>query len=130
MLKTLIKIIDLFHFLMLFFPIYMVLFPNLYFDRYAKWILAFYILVPLHWVFFNGLCLGTAINLKLGAYSNTKTTSKFSETYMMWLYRPIMNIFGWKEDTLGMDKIVTLHSIINIGLVWYYTFYKVYYLLF
>ena len=33
-----------------------------------------------------------------------------------------MDLIGWKWDSVGLDKMVTLHWIINIILVWYYSF--------
>jgi len=80
-------------------------------------------LIPLHWVFINNMCLTTYISINLGDYKNSKTTSQFSENNLMWLYTPLLQLFGWKFDNDGMDKITTLHSFINILFIWYYCFY-------
>ena len=115
------RILNALHIAILFVPVILFLLPrrfiNKYFKKYLKWILLFYILIPLHWPFFDDACLFTKISMDLGDYSQAKTTSQFSEENMMWLYGPIMRLFGWKFDSNGMNKVVTLHSIINILLV-------------
>ena len=115
------RILNALHLAILFVPIILFLLPRRiikkYFKKYLKIILVFYILVPLHWPFFDDACLFTKISMDLGDYSQAKTTSQFSEENMMWLYGPIMRLFGWKFDSIGMNKVVTLHAIINILLV-------------
>lgn len=115
------RILNAIHIAILFVPVFIFLLPrriiNKYFKRYLKGILLFYILIPLHWPFFNDACLFTKISMDLGDYSEAKTTSQFSEENMMWLYEPVMRFFGWKFNSNGMNKVVTLHSIINILLV-------------
>ena len=59
----------------------------------------------------------------MGDYKNTRTTSDFSEHNLKWLYLPIMKVFNWKWNSQGLDKMVTLHWIINIILIWIYTFF-------
>tara|TARA_B100000902_G_C26972015_1_gene745886 strand:- start:100 stop:291 length:192 start_codon:yes stop_codon:yes gene_type:complete len=54
---------------------------------------------------------------------NTQTTSGFSETYLKWLYKPIMNLFKWEWNTKGLDKMINTHWIVNYILVWYYLFF-------
>lgn len=89
-----------------------------YFKPYLKYILLFYILLPLHWVFFDNACIFTKISIKFGDYADAKTTSQFSEENMMWLYRPVLNIFGWKFNSIGLNKVVTLNAILNILFIW------------
>ena len=112
------RILNAIHIAILFVPPILFLLPwriiNKYFKKYLKTILLFYILVPLHWPFFDNACLFTKISMDFGDYSQAKTTSQFSEENMMWLYAPIMRLFGWNFDSVGMNKVVTLHSIINI----------------
>ena len=115
------RILNALHLAILFVPIILFLLPrriiNKYIKKYLIIILLFYILVPLHWPFFDNACLFTKLSMDLGDYSQAKTTSQFSEENMMWLYGPIMRLFKWKFDSNGMNKVVTLHSIINILLV-------------
>ena len=60
---------------------------------------------------------------EMGDLQDTETTSGFSEANLKWLYEPIMRLFGWKWDSRGLDKMVTLHWIVNIILIWYFCFY-------
>lgn len=113
-------ILDLIHFTVVFIPIIIFLFPKVSFHKY---LLLFISLLPLHWVYFDNHCVLTQISKKHGSMKKTETTSAFSETYLWWLYKPIMNLIGWKWDSKGLDKMVTLHWIINIILVWYYSFF-------
>ena len=80
-------------------------------------------MVPIHWAFFNGKCIFTMLTLKTGSLNNTKTDSHFSEVYLKWLYKPIMDLIGWRWDSKGIIKMVNLHWVINFGLLWYFTFY-------
>ena len=89
-----------------------------YFKPYIKYILLFYALLPLHWVFFDDACIFTKLSVMFGDYSDAETTSQFSEENMMWLYGPLLKLFGWQFNSVGMNKIVTLHSILNILFIW------------
>ena len=60
----------------------------------------------------------------MGALQNTQTDSGFSETYLKWLYKPIINLIGWKWNDDGLDKVINLHWIINIIIIWYFIFYR------
>jgi hypothetical protein len=115
-------VMNMVHMALLFIPVVLYLVPKKEFEkyvrRYVKWILLFYVMIPLHWVFMEDMCVFTAISIKMGDYDDSETTSQFSEENMMWLYGPIMRVFGWKKDNTGMNKMVTLHSLINIILIW------------
>ena len=80
-------------------------------------------MIPLHWVFLDNRCIFTVVSQKAGDMKNPETTSPFSEKYLKWLYKPIMNIIGWEWNNEGLDKMITLNWIINIILCWYYCFY-------
>ena len=122
------NILAIFHFILIFFPLSIYTVKNIKFIKFIsdniKWIFLIYLFVPLHWVFFENKCILTDISKKLGYYTETQTDSGFSETHMKWLYKPIMDLFGWEWNDKGLDKMVTLHSIFNILLIWYFTFYK------
>lgn len=90
---------------------------------YAKWILLMSIMIPLHWPFFDNYCIFTILSKKAGDMKDKKTTSPFSEKYLKWIYKPIMDIIGWKWGEKGLGKMTTLNWIINIFLCWYYCFY-------
>lgn len=87
-------------------------------------LILFMYLIPLHWVFFDDQCIFTVISKNLGDYEEAQTTSAFSETNLKWIYKPIMNIFGWKWDSEGLDKMVNLHWAFNYIVIWYYTFFR------
>jgi hypothetical protein len=93
---------------------------------FSKWILLIGALIPLHWVFFDNSCVFTMASQELGNYQEAETTSEFSETNLKWLYQPIMKLFGWPWNNEGLDKMVTLHWVVNIILIWSYCFYFIY----
>jgi hypothetical protein len=99
------------------------LLPKKQFKKFGKWLLLFNIAIPLHWVYLNNQCILTIYSKKLGEFKDYQTTAPFSEKYMGPFYKPIMKLFDWKWNSKGLDKIVTLHWIINILLSWYYCFY-------
>lgn len=119
-------ILNIIHLVMLFSPIWLFLIPLLLIKNYSnafKIYLLIMLLVPIHWVFFDGKCIFTMLTRKTGALGNTKTKSRFSEVYLKWLYKPIMNIIGWKWDNKGLGKMVSLHWVLNFILLWYFAFY-------
>ena len=119
-------LLNAFHFVMLFSPILLFLIPLGLIKTYRYWFRFYFlvmILVPVHWVFFDGKCLFTMLTMKTGGLSNSETESRFSEIYLKWLYKPIMNIIGWKWNSNGLDKMVNLHWVINFVLLWYFNFY-------
>tara|TARA_B100001057_G_scaffold412721_1_gene428941 strand:- start:159 stop:527 length:369 start_codon:yes stop_codon:yes gene_type:complete len=117
------KILNFIHILLLLVPIVIYFFKKKLIKPYSHWILLVAAYIPLHWVFFNDSCVFTDLSIAMGDYQESETTSEFSENNLKWLYLPIMKMFGWEWNSLGLDKIVTLHWIINIFLIWYYCFY-------
>ena len=111
---------------MLFSPIWLFLVPLGLIKKYKNIFLIYFLimlLVPIHWVFFDNRCIFTIITMKAGALNNTKTDSGFSEVYLRWLYKPIMNIIGWKWNNKGVAKMVNLHWVLNFILLWYFVFF-------
>ena len=117
------QILNFFHILLLLAPIAIYIIPTIYTRPFAKWILLIAALIPLHWVFFDNSCIFTLLSQKMGDYQNAETNSEFSETNLKWLYKPIMRLFGWEWNNDGLNKMVTLHWIINIILIWIFCFY-------
>lgn len=117
------QIVNFFHLLLLFIPIGIFFIPTIYTKNIGKWVLLITALIPLHWVFFDDSCVFTLVSQKMGDYQNAQTNSEFSETNLKWLYQPIMRLFGWKWNNDGLNKMVTLHWIINIILIWIFCFY-------
>lgn len=118
-----ILILNLLHFVFLFFPIIIYFLPLSIVKPIFKWAFLVLILTPIHWVFFNNHCIFTIATKKMGNMKNVETDSGFSEKYLKWLYLPIMNLLGWEWDEEGLNKIVNLHWGINFILIWYYLFY-------
>ena len=124
------RFLDTLHFIAIFSPILLYAIPPVYLkplNPYMKWILLWFILIPLHWPFFNNQCIFTIITRKISKkrYTNTETSSAFSERNLKWLYKPVMDVIGWNWDSEGLAKMTYLHALINIILVWYYTFFLV-----
>jgi hypothetical protein len=117
------NILTILHFLVLLVPILIFFIPTKYLRKQFKYIFLILIFVPIHWNFFDGQCLSTIISKKLGDMKDTETTSGFSEKYLKWLYKPIMNIIGWEWNNEGLSKMVYLHWSINYFLIWYFLFF-------
>ena len=116
-------IFNILHFIFLFIPVLIYFIKIGIVERYMKWIFLLIALTPLHWVFFEDQCISTILSKKLGDYQDSETTSQFSENYMGWLYKPIMSIFKWEWNSEGLAKMISLHWIFNILLIWNYCFY-------
>ena len=63
--------------------------------------------VPIHWEFLDGRCIFTLFTQSQGGLVEAETNSGFSEEYLEWLYRPIMNIIGWSWNSKGLTKWLT-----------------------
>ena len=118
-----ILILNILHLFILFLPVIIYFIPIIYTKKYFKFLFLLLILVPIHWLFFDNNCILTIISKDIGNMRNTETSSGFSEKYLKWLYKPIMNLIGWKWDESGINKMVNLHWGINNILIWYYLFY-------
>tara|TARA_A100001015_G_C15027164_1_gene731134 strand:+ start:2672 stop:3130 length:459 start_codon:yes stop_codon:yes gene_type:complete len=122
----LILAMNVIHIFLFFIPVLIFWVPKNIMKPFAKYILLIFSLIPLHWVFLDNRCSFTIATQKLGNMKNTETNSAFSEKYLKWLYYPVMKIFGWEWNDSGLDKIITLHWIINILIVWFYCFFRIY----
>ena len=87
-------IFNILHFIFLFIPVLIYFIKIGIVERYMKWIFLLIALTPLHWVFFEDKCISTILSKKFGDYQDSETTSQFSENYMGWLYKPIMELIG------------------------------------
>jgi hypothetical protein len=117
------EILNLIHIIFVFTPIIIYFLPVNYIKSIFKYIFLIFILVPLHWEFFEDQCSLTILTKSFNNLKNTETSSSFSEVYMKWLYKPIMNILGWEWNDDGIAKMVNLHFAINFILLWYYLFF-------
>jgi hypothetical protein len=117
---------NIIHFILLFLPIPVfivaIVNPKLLkpYKLLIKIMVLIYLLVPIHWHFFNNQCILTVISKKLGDFQNTKTNSGFSEIVLEPFYRPLMNLFGlqWGNDK-DFNKIIYSHWAINYIMLWY-----------
>ena len=117
------KLIDILHILFLLIPIIIFFVNQRQIRNLKKYILLLIVLIPLHWVFLDNHCALTLLSKKMGNYNNSETTSQFSERYLKWIYLPIMKSLGWTWNSDDLEKMVSLHWILNILLVWYNTFF-------
>lgn len=117
------EITNSFHIVLVIIPILIFFVPLQYSRHYFKWILLYSILTPLHWKFFDNQCFLTILAKKFGAYDNSNSDSAFSERNCKWIYKPIMNLLGWEWNEENLDKIVNLHWIIYIIILWIYIFF-------
>jgi len=117
------NVFNILHFIFLFTPVLIYFIKIELVQKYIHIIFLLIAITPLHWVFFDGQCISTILNKKMGDFQESETTSQFSENYMGWLYKPIMSIFGWEWNSEGLNKIISLHWIINVILIWNYCFY-------
>jgi hypothetical protein len=117
-------LLNIIHFILLFLPIAIFFIPIKYFNSIFKYLFLVLILIPIHWEFLDGNCIFTLLTQSQGGLVEAETDSGFSEEYLEWLYRPIMNIIGWSWDNKGLNKMVNLHWLINFVLLWYFLFFK------
>ena len=120
--EFLIKLIDIIHLIIVFHPFIIFFIPVKILKIIIPWILLINFLIPIHWNFFEK-CILTKLSLKIGAYKDSVTKSEFTEKYLKWLYKPIMNLIGWKWDDTGIRKMSNLHWLINFIIVWYIAFF-------
>lgn len=119
-----VKILNFLHFILLFLPVIIFFIPIKYLSNWFKYLFLILILIPIHWEFLDGKCIFTIFTENKGGLVEAETNSAFSEEYLEWLYRPIMNIIGWKWNDNGLNKMVNLHWLINFVLLWYFLFFK------
>lgn len=121
--NTLGLILNSIHIFFVFFPFLIFAIPKLLLHKSFKYIMLAYLLTPLHWIFFDNSCIFTLITKEHGNnLQNTETESNFSEKYLKWLYKPIMELIGWKWKD-DIDKMVYLHWIVIFICLWYYAFF-------
>lgn len=119
----LIELVNVIHLFFVIAPILILFISKKKIRKYVKWVLLISILIPLHWVFFKDKCVLTIISESLGGYQNATTNSGFTEMNFKWLYYPLMKVFNWQWNEEGINKIVNLHWIVNIIVLWIYCFY-------
>ena len=120
----LVFLLDMFHLLVIFFPIIIFFIPRNTKFRFEliKYSILILLLTPVHWPLTNDKCFLSIASQKMGGLQNTQTDSMFSEKYMMWLYGPMLRVIGEKKDNKGLSKVIAIHWIFNFILIWIYIF--------
>lgn len=114
-------ILDLLHAVFLFVPLILLFVPfKLISFMIYHLLLLMYILVPIHWYYFDGQCIVTYLSKKLGGLKDTTTESPFSERWLWWFYKPLMRIL----NTDNLNNMVYNYSVFNIILMWGLVYYK------
>ena len=124
--NVIVNLLNLIHLCSFIFPFVVFFIEPKILKPYFKYIFLLYILVPPHWSLLENKCIITTMNIKMGDLQDSKTTSKFSEKYMKWLYEPIMNLFGWEWNSKNLEKMVSINWMLMLILLWIYAFFFVY----
>ena len=124
--KALSYTLDAIHFTLVFFPLLLFLVPPRDSRTWLKYVFPLYILIPLHWKFFNNQCLFTLFSIQLGTIKHKGHDSSFSDTYLRWLYKPLIRLTGNKYSPSTLDKAIYIHWGINFLLISLYAFGFVY----
>ena len=115
-------ILNSLHMLLVFFPFIIFLLPRKWFKVSFKYIMIIYLIVPLHWIFFKNTCILTNMTKTYGNNMNNPNENNFSKKYLKWLYKPFMDLVGWKWNS-DIDLAINLHWIIIFICLWYYAFF-------
>ena len=120
----LVFLLDMFHLLLVIFPIIIFFIPinSKFMFQFIKYAILLLLLTPVHWPLTHNKCVLSVASQEMGGLQNTQTDSMFSEKYMMWLYGPMLKIIGEKKDDKGLDKVIAIHWIFNFILIWLYIF--------
>lgn len=124
--KSLGYALDAFHFIILFFPLLLFLIPPSSARSWLKYVFPLYILVPLHWGLLDNQCLFTLWSIQLGSMQHQGHDSSFSDTYLRWLYKPLIALTGNEYSASTLDKAIYIHWGINFLLISLYAFGFVY----
>lgn len=118
--------LNILHLALVFFPILMFFVAPASARPWLKYAFIAYILVPIHWPLFDNQCLFTITTIKLGGLDHQGHDSSFSETYLRWLYEPLIRLAGYCWNPSALNKAIWLHWGINYILLGLYTFGYVY----
>ena len=113
------NLIDLAHFFLVFFPIFIYLID--FSPMFIKIMFLISAFISLSWIFFDDKCIITVASQTL---RHGKTLKKsFSETYLSSLYHLIMKIFNLPQTKKGFNQAINIHWMINLTAMWYYLFF-------
>ena len=121
----LVDLVNLLHFFVVFFPVLIYFVNKKYLEGWYPFMVWVCLMVPLHWKLLDNKCAASIVTEKLGDLKDSDTNSPFSEKYLKWLYKPLMDyVFKLEWNSDGIEKMLHIHWIVNFTLLWYYTFYK------
>ena len=111
--------LDLAHFILLFFPImvYFISFPSS--TVQIMFLLSSF--VPLSWYFYDHKCIFSVLSSKL-RQETEKNEENFSERYLAKFYTIIQRLLGFDESGKSFNKVIFLHWVVNMVLLWFYLF--------
>jgi hypothetical protein len=118
-------ILNLIHLIIVFLPIIILFIDVKYTKNIIHWILLLAVLLPLHWVFFKNKCALTLLSKKFGGYKEY-SDNEFTRENLEWLYRPVLRVFDMEWNKENITTISIVHSMVNILILWGYTFFLVY----
>ncbi len=111
-------LIDLIHFMLLLFPLYMYFIPVTYIKSSFKFIFLGTIMTSIGWGLFDNCWMSTLTS----SIDDDKDT--FTRKKMGFIYKPIMKQFGLNWDNQEhLDIVVNAHVGINLIIMWYYLFF-------
>jgi len=112
------NIINIIHVVILLFPLVLIFLHTNLSNNVKFIIVLIYISIPFQYFIFNA-CSLTELSKVLGDkhITQTKSSSPFSEQYLYWFYKPILQIFNYEWNDYNLDKIIKLHWIINIIII-------------
>ena len=121
--KIITHLLNFIHLILVIFPVCIYFLNKKKIKKYVKYLLLLSFLTPTHWYFFENQCISSVIAKKIGYKFDEQNEAPFTETYLVWLYKPIMKQIGWKWNEEGITKMSALHWTINFILCWYYCFF-------
>jgi hypothetical protein len=122
-LQTFAHFTDLFHFVLIFFPVIVYFIPVKNFIVKIFFLLS--ALTPLGWIIFDNECWMTVLvnNIMDPDKKNTEYNKSFSERYLGWFYHFFLDLFKKEHNVKNINSAITWHWIINNILIWYYVFF-------
>ena len=110
--------VNLLHIIFIFSPLALLFLKKSHLGWWFKYYVLIIILTPLHWKLNGNKCLVTNLSKSLGDTQNNDSDSSFSETWLKWLYKSLLELFGLKWERKEITKMIYIHWIFNFIIVW------------
>ena len=118
--KAIFIFIEILHIFIEFIPI-LILFGVIKNALILKLTLIMFLLIPLHWPFFNNECILTIMSNNLNGIESNVT---FVERRFKFIGRFFQNIFKKKTPKESILMFTSIVNMINLVIIWYIIFYK------